>query len=47
MVGENFEIYVSETAKNALSSSTMVGENFKNYISEMAMVQVSYPQNKV
>ena len=36
MVGENFEIYTSAMAKNALKSSTMAGENFKIYTSEMA-----------
>ena len=36
MVGENFEIYMSEMAKNTLELSTMVGANFKIYMSEMA-----------
>ena len=36
MVGENFEICISEMARNALKLSTMVGENFEIYISEMA-----------
>jgi hypothetical protein len=29
MVGENFEIYLSQMVKNALKLSTMVGENFE------------------
>ena len=33
MVGEIFEIYLSEMAKNALKLSTTVGENFKIYLS--------------
>jgi hypothetical protein len=36
MVGENFESYISEMARNALKMSTMVGEYFENCISEMA-----------
>ena len=36
MVEENYEIYTSEMAENALKSSTMVGENFEIYPSEMA-----------
>ena len=32
MVGENFEIYMSEMANNTLKLSTMVGENFNSYI---------------
>ena len=36
MVGENFEIYMSQMAKNALKLSTMVGEMFKIYLSQMA-----------
>ena len=35
MVGENFEICISEMAKNALKLSTMVRENFEICISEM------------
>ena len=36
MVGENFEIYLSEMAKNGLMLSTVVGENFEIYLSEIA-----------
>ena len=36
MVGENFEIYTSEMAKNAPKSSTMVRETFEIYTSAMA-----------
>ena len=36
MVGENFEIYMSQMAKNALKLSTMVGENFEIYMSQIA-----------
>ena len=36
MVGEIFEIYFSEMAKNGQRLSTMVGENFEIYLSEMA-----------
>ena len=35
-VGENFEIYMSQMAKNALKLSTMVAENFEIYLSQMA-----------
>ena len=35
MVGENFEIYLSGMAKNALILSTMVGENLEIYLSQM------------
>ena len=31
MVGENFEIHLSEMAKNAPKLSTMVGEHFECY----------------
>ena len=36
MVGENFGIYLSLLAKNALKFSTMVGENYEIHISEVA-----------
>ena len=36
MVGENFEICISEMSRNALKLSTMVGENFEICISEMS-----------
>ena len=36
MVGEMFEIYCYEIAKNALQLSTMVGENVEIYCYEMA-----------
>ena len=36
MVGENFEIYSSQMAENALKLSTMVGENFEIYLSQIA-----------
>ena len=36
MVGENFEIYSTQLAKNKLKSSTMVGENFEIYSSQLA-----------
>ena len=36
MVGENFEIYSTQMAENALKLSTMVGENFEIYLSQMA-----------
>ena len=35
-VGENFEIYWSQVAKNAFKLSTMVGENFKIYWPQVA-----------
>ena len=36
MVGENFEIYLSQIAINALKLSTMVGENFEISLSQIA-----------
>ena len=36
MVGENFEIYLSQMAKNALKLSTMVGKKFGIYSSQFA-----------
>ena len=33
MVGENFEIYMFQMAKNAPKLSTMIGENFGIYLS--------------
>jgi len=36
MVGENFEIYSCQVAKNPLKLSTMVGENFEIYSSQVA-----------
>ena len=36
MVGENFEIYISQMGKNTLKLSTMVGENFEIYSSQLA-----------
>ena len=36
MVGEHFEICISEMARNALKLSSMVGEMFENCISEIA-----------
>ena len=36
MVGEHFEIYMSQIAKNVLKLSTMVGEIFEIYLSQMA-----------
>ena len=36
MVGENFEIYLSQMSKVAFNSSTMVGENFEISMSQMA-----------
>ena len=36
MVGENFEICLSQIAKNALKLPTMVGENFEICLSEIA-----------
>ena len=38
MVGEKFEICISEMAKNALKLSTMVGEIFEICISEMSRI---------
>ena len=35
MVGENFEICISEMSRNALKLTAVVGENFEIYISEM------------
>jgi hypothetical protein len=34
MVGENFEIYLSQMCKYVFTLSTMVGENFENYLSQ-------------
>ena len=42
MVGENFEIYSSQLAKNALKLSTMVGENFGIYSSQLAKNALKY-----
>ena len=36
MVGEMFEIYLSQMAKSTLKLSTMVGENFEIYYSLIA-----------
>jgi hypothetical protein len=36
MVGEKFEIYFSQMAKNEFKLSSMVGENFEIYFSQMA-----------
>ena len=36
MIGEDFEFYLAQMAKNAFKLSTMVGENFEIYISQMA-----------
>jgi hypothetical protein len=36
MVGDNYEICLSQMAKNAPKLSTMVGENFEIYISHKA-----------
>ena len=36
MVGEKFEIYLFEIAKNGLKLSTVIVENFEIYFSEMA-----------
>ena len=33
MIGENFENYLSQMAKNSFKLSTMVGENFYNFSS--------------
>ena len=35
MVGEHFEIYLSQKAKSAFKLSTMIGENFEIYLSQM------------
>ena len=35
MVGQIFEIYLSQTAKNVFKLSTMVGEHFEIYLSQM------------
>ena len=43
MVGENFEIYLSQMAKNALKLSTMVGENLEIYLSQMAKNALKCP----
>ena len=37
MVGENFEIYSSEVAKNTLKLYTMVWENFEIYSFQVAL----------
>ena len=42
MVGENFEICISESARNALKLPTMVGENFEICISEIARNALKY-----
>ena len=36
MIGEIFEIYLSQMAKNVLKLSTVVGENSEIYMSQMA-----------
>ena len=43
MVGEIFQIYMSQMAKTAFKFSTMVGENFQIYISEIARVFPGFP----
>ena len=43
MVGENFEIYSSQLAKNTLKSSTMAGENFEIYSSRLAKNHLNCP----
>ena len=43
MVGEKFEIYLSQMAKNAFKLSTMVGENFEIYLSQMAKMDLNSP----
>ena len=37
IVGETFEIYMSEMAINELQLSTMIGENFEIFMSEIAI----------
>ena len=41
--GQNFKIYISEMARNALKLSTMVGEIFEICISEMARNALKCP----
>ena len=43
MVGENFEIHLSQMAINAPKLSTMVGENFEIHLSEMAIQDREVP----
>ena len=43
IVGDKFEIYMSEMARNVFKLSTMVGENFEIYISEMARMHINCP----
>ena len=40
MVGENFEIYLSQMAIYTIKLSTMVGENFEIYLSQMAIYTI-------
>ena len=35
MVGEKFEMYLPQTAKNALKLSIMITENFEMYLPQM------------
>ena len=42
MVGENFEICISESARNTLKLSSMVGENFEICISEIIRNTLQY-----
>ena len=47
MVGENFEIYISQMAKNAFKLSTMVGENFEIYLfQKVPRVFPEFSQNR-
>ena len=41
IVGENFEINLSQVAENALKLYAMVGENFRNYL--WLTVNLNYP----
>ena len=37
MVGENFETYSSQMAKNALKLSSVIGDHFEIYLSQVAI----------
>ena len=43
MVGENFEIFLSQMAKHALKLSTMTGEKFEIHFPQMAKMYLNDP----
>ena len=41
MVGENFEIYLSQMTKNTLEFFTVVGENFEIYLFQIVKIHLN------